>query len=232
MNEITKEIFKLCDEKYKQFSKKLIPTVDKERILGLRAPLAKAIAKKYAKSSLGAEFISSLPHKYHDEDIVHAYMLGQMELSCEEMKERLLALLPYVDSWAVCDTLASSVSRFFKNQEIGYDFLCELIDSSHTYKRRFGIVCLIYYINEEYIDNLIGLIPKVKSEEYYVNMASAWLISFMLIKQYEKTLPLLKDRALEPWVHNKAIQKARESFQISSERKEELKGLKIKKEDK
>jgi 3-methyladenine DNA glycosylase AlkD len=227
MNPITTRLFELGDLSYKEFSKKLIPTLDKDSFIGVRSRDLKGIAKEYSKKEQGLVFLSSLPHSYHDENMVHAYMLGYLKADDKSLKKRLLNFLPFVDNWAVCDTLASSISSTLENGSF-YDFLIELINDSHTYKRRFGIVCLIYFINEKYIDSLVEQIPKIKSEEYYVNMAVAWLISFMLIKEYESTLPLLKDKRLSPWVHNKAIQKARESHQISKEIKDYLSTLKIK----
>jgi 3-methyladenine DNA glycosylase AlkD len=227
MNPITARLFELGDLSYKEFSKKLIPNLEKDSFIGVRSRDLKGIAKEYSKKEEGLEFLSSLPHSYHDENMVHAYMLGYLKLDTESLKKRLLDFLPFVDNWAVCDTLASCISHQIKGDE-WYILLKSLINDSHTYKRRFGIVCLIYFINEKYIDSLVEQIPKIKSEEYYVNMAVAWLISFMLIKEYNTTLPLLKEKRLDPWVHNKAIQKSRESHQISKEIKDYLSTLKIK----
>ncbi len=227
MNPILCQLFECADEGYKHFTKKLIPTLDLDSIVGVRSSNLKKIAKKYSAMATGTDFLRTLPHRYHDENMVHAYMLGYLRLDSDSLRERLLEFLPYVDNWAVCDTLVSSISSGFENGDL-YDFLIELINDTHTYKRRFGIVCLIYFINEKHIDSLVELMPKIKSEEYYVNMAVAWLVSFMLIKEYQRTLPLLKDRRLSTWVHNKSIQKAKESHQISKEIKDYLSTLKIK----
>lgn len=228
MNPILTKLFECAEGDYKHFTKKLIPTLDEDAILGVRSGNLKKIAKAYSSKAEGNDFLCMLPHRYHDENMVHAYMLGYLKLDSDALKKHLLDFLPYVDNWAVCDSLASSVSSSLKNEALFYDFLIGLINDTHTYKRRFGIVCLIYFINEKYIDCLISLMPKIKSQEYYVNMATAWLISFMLIKEYDHTLPLLKSKLLDPWVHNKAIQKAKESRQISKEAKDYLSTLKIK----
>ena len=222
---IEKEILSLSEHEYMLFSKKLIPNQD--NILGLRAPQARAIAKKYAGTKEGEAFLATLPHKYHDENMVHAYMLGYLKCDYEVMKGYIEAFLPYLDNWAVCDSLCASVKRFFKDISLPYGFLLECLKSKHTYTVRFSLVCLLdYYINESYIDKLTCIVKEVKSEEYYINMALAWLVSIMLVKEYKKTLPLLKTGALDLWVHNKAIQKARESYRISDDKKEYLKGLK------
>ena len=227
MNLVSLEILKNIDASYKEFSSKLIPNIDKDKILGLRAPMARKIAKTFVFTTSGEEFISSLPHNYHDENIVHAYMLGLLKCSNEEMRGYLTAFLPYVDNWAVCDSLCASIKTFFKDLDLAYPFLIECINSKRTYFIRFGLVCLLdYYINDEYIDKLVSIVKEIKSNEYYVNMALSWLVSVMLVKQYEKTISVLLDSSLDSWVHNKSIQKACESYRITNEQKTYLKGLK------
>ena len=222
---IENEILSLSEHEYMLFSKKLIPNQD--NILGLRAPRAKAIAKKYANTKEGENFLNSLPHKYHDENMVHAYMLGYLRCDYLTLKGYVESFLPYLDNWAVCDSLCASIKKLFKEPVKSYDFLVGLLKSDKTYTVRFSLVCLLdYYINESYIDKLTYIVKEVKIGEYYINMALAWLISIMLVKEYDKTLPLLKGGALDLWVHNKSIQKARESYRLSPQKKEELRRLK------
>ena len=222
---IENEILSLSEHEYMLFSKKLIPNQD--NILGLRAPHARAIAKKYANTKEGENFLNSLPHKYHDENMVHAYMLGYLRCDYLTLKGYVESFLPYLDNWAVCDSLCASIKKLFKEPTKSYDFLVGLLKSDKTYTVRFSLVCLLdYYINESYIDKLTCIVKEVKRGEYYINMALAWLISIMLVKEYDKTLPLLKGGALDLWVHNKSIQKARESYRLSIKQKEELRSLK------
>ena len=226
MNNILDEIKNSADEKYGDFTAKLIPTVSRKKIIGVRAPIAKKIAKKYAGGTAGENFLSSLPHVYHDEYMVHAYMLGYPSLPFEDMKARILELLPYVDNWAVCDSLCASIKSFFGNRDLALDFVLFCLKSEHTYTVRFGLVCLLdYYIDEKHIDTLVSVAKTVKSEEYYINMALAWLVSIMLVKQYEKTLPIILGGALDLWVHNKSITKFAESRLPSREQKDYLKSL-------
>ena len=226
MSCILDEIKRCASTDYGDFCAKLIPNIEREKILGLRAPLAKKIAKAYAKCDEGRAFLSALPHKYHDEYLVHAYMLGYMKLPFLEMKSRILELLPYVDNWAVCDTLCASVKGFFLDKDLALDTVLSCLESDMTYTVRCGLVCLLdYYVEEKYIDTLCSFAKTVKSEEYYVNMALAWLISIMLINQYEKTLPLILSGALDMWVHNKSISKFTESLRPTREQKSYLKTL-------
>ncbi len=221
MSVILDEIVALCDDEYKEFSKKLIPGCD--NILGLRAPFGRAIAKKYANTTIASEFLSALPHKYHDENIVHAYMLGMQKDDTDKIKKRLSDFLPHINNWAVCDSLCMSLKSFFKKPNLVYDFVLDALKSDKTYTVRFGLVCLLdYYVDDEHIDALIQIATNIKSEEYYINMALAWLLSVMLVKQYENTVSVFEKGMLSKWVHNKAIQKAKESYRISKEKKEYL----------
>lgn len=233
MSPILNEILESADPAYKEFHKKLIPTIDENTVLGLRSPNAQAIAKKYAGTEEGEAFLSSLPHAYYDENLVHAFMLGNLRLPRGELREKIDEFLPYVDNWAVCDGLSSHLKYFFKDKALSYDFVLSCVCSDVTYTVRFGLVCLLnYYITDEYIDKLASIIEAVQSDEYYINMAIAWLVSFMLIKQYEKTVPLLIEDKLDTWVHNKAIQKACESYRIADEQKKFLKNLRRRNESK
>ncbi len=228
MTKILEEIINNADPAYKSFHQKLIPTVDPECVLGLRAPLAQAIAKKYANASEGKAFLCNLPHKYYDENIVHAFMLGKLKCSQEELTEKIAEFLPYVDNWAVCDGLSAHLKNFFKKPDLVYGFVRYCVGSARTYTVRFGLVCLLnYYIGKEHIEDILQICQSIKSDEYYINMAIAWLLSFCLIKEYEKTLPLIERCVLPKWVHNKAIQKAKESYRITKEQKDYLNSLKF-----
>lgn len=223
MNIIINEIQKSCDYSYSEFSKRLIPNTD--NILGLRAPIAKQIAKKYSNTDIGYAFLGSLPHKYHDENMVHAYMLGYLKCDREILKGYLLDFLPYVENWAVCDSLCMCLKQFFKDKDQALDFVLSLLESDKPYYVRVGLVCLLdYYVEEKYASLLSNICKSIRSNHYYVNMALAWLISVMLVKQFDSAISLF-DGSLDTWVHNKAIQKACESCRIDNERKQYLKTL-------
>ncbi len=229
MNIILNELLDKRDLKYKNFHKRLIPTINEDTILGVRSPIAQTIARKYANTDTGYAFLNSLPHNYYDENMVHAFMLGRLKCDTGAQKSYVSDFLPYVDNWAVCDGLCSHLKNLFKNKDDIYPFVLDCIKSDMPYIVRFGLVCLLnYYIDSHYIDRILEIALSIKSEEYYVNMALAWLISFCLIKEYEKALPLIEAKCLDKWVHNKSIQKAIESYRISDTRKQYLKGLRIK----
>lgn len=226
MNKILDEILLNKDDSYREFHAKLVPNVN--NILGLRGPIAKQIAKKYANTDTGKAFLDSLPHTYYDENLVHGYMLGYLKSDTDQLKNRIVDFLPYVDNWGVCDSMTCSLKNFFKEPDTVSDFIFSCLNSDKTYTVRFGIVSLLsYYINDNYIDKVINSTLTVKSEEYYIKMAIAWLFSVCLVKKYDKAIKVIENKLLDKWTHNKAIQKSIESFRITKEQKEYLRTLKI-----
>lgn len=225
MNEITREIISEADEAYRQFHSSLVPNVS--NILGVRAPNCKSIAKRYAKAEIGEAFMDTLPHKYYDEYMVHGYMLGFLEV--DKVLPRLKALLPYMDNWAVVDSCVSNLKGFFKDREVAHDFVLSLLSSNEEFILRFGIVSLlVYYLDDFYASDSISRVKKIKSDKFYVKMAQAWFFATALTRQYDLARGVIENRELDAWVHNKSIQKARESLRVPREIKEYLNTLKIK----
>ena len=228
MDKIEKLLFDNADEKYRNFHSSLIPTVDKQTIIGVRVPTVRKIAK-YLQRNCPQDvvaFLSELPHKYYDENVLHAVLISDIS-DYDKALAYTEKFLPFIDNWAVCDIFNP---RAFKNHE---NVLWQKIEmwlySNRTYTVRFAIVSAMrrFLDNDFSIDKLYE-VASVKSDEYYVNMALAWFWSFALIKRYEETLPIIESERLPEFVHNKAIQKARESYRISDERKQYLNTLKIK----
>ena len=226
MDKITKLLFEMRDEKFRDFTSKLIPGVDKELIIGVRVPeirrLAKALSAEKKK-----KFISELPHKYHEENLLHGAILQLIKNDIGEFISETEKFLPYIDNWAVCDMSQSKLLGKYPDMVFGK--ACEWAKSEKTYTVRFAIdVLLQFFLDENFKSEVFSLAESIVSEEYYINMALAWFWSFELIKRYDEALPIIESKRLPAFVHNKAIQKARESYRISDERKEYLKTLKIK----
>lgn len=219
------ELFSMQDLKYRDFHSKLVPTVDKDRIIGVRTPELRKYAKALFKSGEGAEYIRVLPHEYMDENNLHAFIVSLMPDFSEAMAQTE-RLLPYIDNWATCDMF--SPKAFKKHPGEVYEKIKQWLQSERVYTVRFGIVLLLSnYLDEHFKPEMLELVANIKSEEYYINMAVAWYFSIALIKQYDTALSYITSRRLEAWTHNKAIQKAIESFRISDERKAYLRGLKV-----
>lgn len=217
----------MCDEEYKSFHSKLIPTVEPDLIIGVRTPVLRKFAKKAAKMPCGAEFLKSLPHKYYDENNLHAFMLEEIT-DYRECMSRVKEFLPYIDNWATCDMLSPKV--FGKNKALLIDDIKELLNSAQTYSVRFAIVMLMkHYLDEDFKEEYLQAVASVATgEDYYINMGAAWFFATALCKQREKTVQFLKAGNLKPNVHNKAIQKAIESSRVNKADKEMLRKLKIK----
>jgi 3-methyladenine DNA glycosylase AlkD len=220
MSVITEELVHQADLKYKSFHSKLIPTVDSDTVLGVRAPICRQIAKKYAGTPEGEDFLSSLPHKYYDEGIVHGYMLGFLD--ADKALPRLEALLPYMDNWAIVDMTVASLKKFFASPSNRLDFVKSCLASSEEYTVRFGIVSLLCYYLDDFASIAIDLVRAIRRDEFYIKMAQAWFFATALTKKYELALPVIKSGELDRWTHNKSIQKARESYQLSIDKKDYL----------
>lgn len=223
---ITEGLFELQDEKYRNFHAKLIPNIPKEKIIGVRTPVLRKYAKETVKSPEVKTFLHELPHTYYEENNLHGEYLGLCyQKDIETYLIELERFLPYVDNWATCDMISSKI--FKKHLPRVYEKVRQWLKSEYTYIVRFAIVTLLgYYLDDAFEPEMLHLVASVESEEYYVKMAVAWYFSIALVKQYDVTITYLLEMQLEPWVHNKAIQKAVESRRISTERKNYLRSLK------
>lgn len=227
MTGIQSALFALEDKKYKDFQSKLVPTVEPERIIGIRTPQLRRFALDFSGSAQAAEFIDCLPHYYYEENNLHAFLIERTK-DYDLCEEQLDAFLPYVDNWATCDSM--NPICFKRNTDKLFRNALRRVKSPESYVCRFGMLTLMrYYLEpqtfkEEYLDAVAG----VESSEYYVRMMQSWFFATALAKQYSAALAVLKERRLDAWTHNKTIQKARESFRITDEQKMELLGLKVK----
>ena len=108
-----------------------------------------------------------------------------------------------------------------------WDLVNEYLSSKQEFEVRFALVMILnYYINDEYIERIFEIINQVNLDKYYVKMANAWLISYCVIKEYDKTLYFLEnDCKVDEWTYKKGIQKSIESFRVSNDNKEELRKL-------
>lgn len=223
---ITDGLFALKDENYRRFHAKLIPDIPIDNIIGVRTPVLRKYAKEVAKLPEANIFLESLPHSYYEENNLHGALLSLLyPKDIIAFMEQLERFLPYVDNWATCDMLSPKI--FKKHLPYVYERVQKWLQSDAVYTIRFGIVTLLgFYLDNAFEPEMLQLVANVRSE-YYVNMAVAWYFSMALVKQYDATLPYIQNRVLEPWTHNKSIQKAIESRRIPQETKAYLRGLKI-----
>jgi 3-methyladenine DNA glycosylase AlkD len=225
VEEIRAELFKLQDEKYRDFQVKLIPGKDTDTMIGIRTPDLRKYAKTLGKNDKIEDFLNDLPHKYFDEDQLHAFIISEMKDygKCMEETEKFL---PYVDNWATCDQMSPKIFKKHKTELL--EAIKEWIKSDKTYTIRFSIGMLMqHFLDEDFDIAYPEMVAAVRSEEYYVNMMIAWYFATALAKQYETILPFIEGKKLDTWTHNKAIQKSVESYRITPEQKDYLRSLKI-----
>lgn len=223
MDAIQEKLFALQDLNYRQFQAKLMPTVDPDRIIGVRMPALRKLAKDLKGTAEAETFLAALPHRYYDENNLHGLLLCARS-GYEETVAGLDIFLPHVDNWATCDLLSPRAFRSHPLQLPGQ--IRRWLDSGHTYTVRFGLEMLMsFYLDECFRPEYLDWAAEVKSEEYYVRMMVAWYFATALAKQYDAALPYLTSRRLEQWTHNKTIQKAVESYRITPEQKDALRAL-------
>ena len=218
---IRKSLLSMADEKYGDFSSKLMPTVDKEKVIGVRIPKLRKFSKALENYE---EFLTDLPHKYFEEDNLHAFLI-EREKNFEKCIELLDSFLPYVDNWATCDSMKPAVLK--KHPDKLLKHIKRWIKSKDVYAVRYGINLLMsFYLDENFDKKYLLMVSSVKSDEYYINMMRAWYFATALAKRYEETLPFIENNMLDVWTHNRTIQKSTESYRLSKEEKTYLKTLK------
>ena len=223
---IRERLFSFRDEKFAAFQARLIPNIAPERIIVVRTPDLRKLAKALRGSDEAEGFLKELPHEFFEENNLHAFLLCEIK-DFEHCVRRVEEFLPYVDNWATCDQLRPRA--FAKNKQALLPFIRAWIASDRVYTRRFGIGMLMsHFLDEDFREEYLGWVSDIHSAEYYVNMMIAWYFATALAKQYKAALPYIEERRLDPWVHNKTIQKALESFRVSDEQKKLLRTLKSK----
>ena len=236
MKKILDELKKYKDNKFASFQAKLMPTVDKKSMIGVRTPDLKKLAKELAKEKDVESFLSELPHKYFDEMQLHAFIISELKdfESCIKYVEKFL---PYVDNWATCDQLSPKV--FAKHKEELLKYINKWVKSKKPYIIRFGIGMLMqHYLDKDFKKGYLDLVACINygvdkidintnPDKYYVEMMRAWYFATALAKQYDATLPIIKNKKLIRWTHNKTIQKCIESYRITKDDKQTLKEMKL-----
>ena len=213
-----------AEDGYRKFNSRILATVPFERVMGVRTPDQRKVAKELSGSGLKDAFLSCLPHETFEENQVHGFLIEQ-----EKDRDRVISLLddflPYVDNWATCDCVSPKV---FRKDPPDPELIRKWMASEHVYTCRYGMGMLMrYYLDERFSGEYLDAVADIRSGEYYINMMRAWFFATALTKQYERTLPYIENRRMDTWTHNKAIQKARESFRVPREHKEYLNTLKV-----
>lgn len=233
MSSIEDRLFALQDVSYGDFHSRLMPDYDRKRIIGVRTPALRKLARELARQAKSgdwdaAAFMGKLPHTYYEEDNLHAFLIGELAADFDTALEMTERFLPYIDNWATCDTFAPKA--FQKDLTRLYERTLVWLESPRVYTVRYGVVHQLRYFleDETFRPEMLERLARLNREEYYINMAVAWYYSCALVKQYDAAIPLFEAQRLDKWLHNKSIQKAVESYRIDKETKDYLRSLRIK----
>jgi len=225
-DDIYNELIRNQDTGYRDMQITIIPTVNADSIIGVRTPVLRQLAKEFSRRDDISSFLGDLPHRFFEENQLYAFILSIMK-DCSECIKLVDEFLPYVDNWATCDQMSPKIFR--KNKELLLEYVEKWMKSDLTYVKRFAIGMLMeHFLDEDFKTVYLSKVSKIRSDEYYVNMMTAWYFATALAKQYEAALPFIEKHKLDKWTHNKSIQKAVESYRITPEQKEYLKTLKRK----
>ncbi len=223
--DIKKILFDKQDLKYKAFHQRIVPDT-KHEIIGVKVPELRKIAKNIKALSDISSFFNE-KHVYYEEFMLHGLLIAQIK-DTDKAYSLLNDFLPQIDNWAVCDVTVSAIKNIAKDRDLLYNNVLKWIESERVYTVRFAIVCLLtYFAEKRYSDRIFGLLSSINTDEYYINMAIAWLYSVFLVKCYDETLPIIESKTLSRFIQNKTIDKARDSFRIADDKKIYLKTLKI-----
>ena len=223
MTDIQARLFSLSDPAYRDFTLPLLPGLAPERMIGVRMPAMRALAKELYRAGAYEDFLAALPHDYHEENCLHAFLIGEIR-DAERCLDEIGRFLPFVDNWAVCDTIRPRCFR--KNRAALLARIPAWLASGETYTVRFGVGMLMcHFLDEDFRPEYLEWAAALRSGEYYVNMMIAWYFATALAKQYDAALPYLEQGRLERWTHNQTIQKAVESYRVSDEHKAALRRL-------
>lgn len=223
---IQEKLFEYQDLGYREFNSKLIPNIDKKTMIGVRIPDIRKIEKSLSTEEK-EEFLLKLPHKYFEENMLHGIIISNMK-EYNKVITNLEKFLPYVDNWAVCDSISPKI--FKKNREKAIVNVLSWIKSNHTYVCRFGIGMIMQlYLEDEYFKkSYLDIIAEIKTEDYYINMMRAWTFQVALVKQWKEAIVYIEKGLLDEFTHNKTISKSCDSYKIEKEKKEYLKTLRRK----
>ena len=227
-DDIITDLFHFQDFKYREFQQKLIPSVKKDSIIGVRSPRLRILAKQFISKEkiIAKNFLESLPHKYFEEDQIHMFIIS-LEEDFDTCLNQLNTFLPFINNWATCDQLSPKI--FKKHHKALFPYILKWLNDERCYTVRFGISMLMkHFLDDDFRNDHLSLITSIHSEEYYVNMMRAWYVVEALVKQYKSSIMVLEQHQLDDWTHNRTIKKAIESHKITDIQKEYIKSLRIK----
>lgn len=231
-NEVKKYLLSLEDKKYLEFSQSLNMHNQEHEQIGVRIPLIRAYAKELSTKYELDFLMKNIDEEYYEELMLKGILIGSYKkISYQELEKNINIFVPKINDWGICDSFCNSLKITKKYKKEMWNLINnKYLKSSNEFEVRYGLVMILnYYIDKEYLEKIYKIINKVKLDKYYVKMANAWLISYCVIKYYDRTYKFLKEECkIDKWTYNKGIQKSIESYRITKEEKDKLRKLKIK----
>ncbi len=220
MTDLQKHLFSLADPTYRAFQIRLMPTVDPETVIGVRTPALRAYAKEIAGTTAAQTFLADLPHRFYEENNLHAFLIERMG-DYQETVNALNRFLPYVNNWATCDSLSP---KCFRRNHAGLRReIDQWLASRHPYAQRFAVKTLMSeFLGSDFSSSDPARLAAIVTDEYYLQMVIAWYFATALAKRYEEIIPYFRAGRLDPQIRAMALRKARESYRISEAQKREL----------
>jgi len=216
----------LADERYRAFTSSLIPTIT--NVLGVRLPQLRKLAKELMQEDW-RPYVEAGGEIFFEEAMLKGVMIGYAKTDVDDRLRLIAGFVPKIDNWSVCDSFCIGLKFTKANREQVWSFLQPYLASDKEYEIRFGVVMLLnYYIEEPYIDDLLGRLDRINHPAYYVKMAVAWAISICYVKLPERTMAYLTNNSLDDFTYNKALQKITESNRVSAETKAVIRSMKRK----
>ena len=226
--EIKNYLLENQDGKYRDFSNKISKTSQKK--IGVRIPLLKRYAKELLKKYSIKDILYNIDEEYYEEIMLKGIIIGQdIKLKEEEFLNYIKYYVPKINDWALCDIFVANLKLTKKYSQKTWHLIQKYLKSKKEFEIRFSLVMILnYYLDDNYIDEIYLMLINIKSDKYYVKMAEAWLLSYMFVKFYDRTLNYLQNCNIDKWIYRKTITKTLESYKISDMQKEQLRKLRNK----
>jgi 3-methyladenine DNA glycosylase AlkD len=217
------KLLEMGEENYRKFYVSLLPDTDPETVIGVRMPVLRAFAREMEKAGEKDGFLAAVPHDYYEENLLHVIFL-----SSEKNAERAICgvneFLPYVDNWAVCDSLRPAVFR--KRRDLLLEWVKVWMKDPHPFTCRFGVeMLMLHFLGEDFHEWMPSAVAEIRREEYYVNMMVAWYFATALAVREKEVRQYFEGDALSPFCRRMAIRKALESRRIKPQVKVWLRSL-------
>ena len=221
---VRKRLQNSADEKYREFSSKLLP--ENVNMLGVRLPELRKLAREICKNS-GVEYLRDKNSVYYEETMLEGMIIGLFKAERSVVLQLVREFIPKIDNWAVCDSFCAGLKFIKGAEEEILEFIKPYLLSDNEFEVRFGVVILLnYFVSENYIDTTLQLLEKTYHEGYYARMAIAWAVSVCYVKFPQKTFEFLTKTKMNDWVFNKSLQKITESLKVDKQSKLKIKALK------